>query len=132
MHKKIFHEIFMQKSDKIYVAGHRGLVGSAILRALQSNGYTNLIVYSHADLDLTKQQHVHAFFEQERPQYVFLAAAKVGGIHANNTYRGEFIYNNLMIQMNVVEAARLYETKRLLFLGSFLILIILFQPFFHF
>lgn len=108
----------MNKTDKIYIAGHRGLVGSAILRALQKDGYTNLLYRTHAELDLTQQQLVNEFFEKERPDYVFLAAAKVGGIHANNTYRGEFIYENIMVQSNVIEAARRFETKRLLFLGS--------------
>ena len=82
----------MNKTDKIYVAGHRGLVGSAILRALQDAGHTNLLYRTHSELDLTHQQDVNTFFAKERPDFVFLAAAKVGGIHANNTYRGEFIY----------------------------------------
>lgn len=108
----------MNKMDKIYVAGHRGLVGSAIIRALQKEGYSNLIYKTHRELDLIHQQSVIDFFAKERPDYVFLAAAKVGGIHANNTFRGEFIYENLMVQNNVIEAARLYKAKRLLFLGS--------------
>lgn len=108
----------MNTKDKIYIAGHRGLVGSAILRALQKAGYTNLVYRTHAELDLTQQPLVDQFFKQERPDYVFLAAAKVGGIHANNTYRGEFIYENLMVQSNIIEAARIHKTKRLLFLGS--------------
>lgn len=108
----------MNKNEKIYVAGHRGLVGSAIIRALQRAGYEKLFYRTHSELDLTKQQTVSEFFAQERPDYVFLAAAKVGGIYANNTFRGEFIYENLMVQSNVVEAARCVGVKRLLFLGS--------------
>lgn len=108
----------MNKTDKIYIAGHRGLVGSAIVRALQKAGFTNLLCRTRKELDLINQQSVDQFFSSERPEYVFLAAAKVGGIHANNTYRGEFIYENLMVQSNVIEAARRYETKRLVFLGS--------------
>lgn len=108
----------MNKSDKIYIAGHRGLVGSAIQRALRQQGFTHLIHKTHHELDLTVQQSVDNFFAEERPEYVFLAAAKVGGIHANNTYRGEFIYSNLMVAVNVIEAARRYGVKRLLFLGS--------------
>lgn len=108
----------MNKTDKIYVAGHRGLVGSAIVRVLQKNGHTNILQRTHAELDLMNQYDVNQLFAHERPDYVFLAAAKVGGIHANNTFRGEFIYENLMVQANVIEAARRYETKRLLFLGS--------------
>lgn len=108
----------MIQSDKIYVAGHRGLVGSAIVRALQKLGFTNLLCRTHTELDLTQQTQVNDFFANERPDYVFLAAAKVGGIHANNTFRGDFIYANLAIQNNVIEAARQYGVKRLLFLGS--------------
>ncbi len=108
----------MRASDKIYLAGHRGLVGSALHRALQREGYTNVITRTHAELDLTRQQAVEHFFEQERPQYVFLAAAKVGGIHANNTYRADFIYENLAIQTNVLHAAWCSGVKKLLFLGS--------------
>lgn len=108
----------MNKTDKIYIAGHRGLVGSAIIRALQKAGFTNLVYRTHAELDLTQQQKVNDFFAHEKPDYVFLAAAKVGGIHANNVYRGDFIYENLMVQSNVIEAARRHQTKRLLFLGS--------------
>jgi GDP-L-fucose synthase len=108
----------MEKTDKIYIAGHRGLVGSAIVRALQVEGYANLIYRTHAELDLTQQQPTFDFFASEQPDYVFLAAAKVGGIYANNTYRGDFIYENLMVQANVIEAARQYNTRRLLFLGS--------------
>jgi GDP-L-fucose synthase len=103
---------------KIYVAGHRGLVGSAIVRNLEDKGYTNIICRTHKELDLTNQEAVRTFFEQERPEYVFLAAAKVGGIHANNTYPADFIYDNLMIQNNVIKAAHDFEVKKLLFLGS--------------
>ncbi|MEF3191489.1 MAG: GDP-L-fucose synthase [Campylobacterales bacterium] len=108
----------MQKSSKIYIAGHRGLVGSAILRALEARGYTNIITRTHDELDLTNQVAVAKFFQEERPEYVFLAAAKVGGIVANNTYRGEFIYENLMIQSNVIHQSYLAGVKKLLFLGS--------------
>jgi GDP-L-fucose synthase len=108
----------MNKTDKIYIAGHRGLVGSALVRHLQQAGYTNLLCRTHAELDLTQQLAVNQFFANEKPDYVFLAAAKVGGIHANNTYRGDFIYANLAIQNNVIEAARQVGVKRLLFLGS--------------
>ncbi len=107
----------MDKSSKIFVAGHRGLVGSAMVRSL-TKGYANLLLRTHAELDLTDQAAVARFFEQERPDYVFLAAAKVGGIHANNSYPGDFIYSNLAIQINVIEAARRYGVQRLLFLGS--------------
>lgn len=108
----------MQKESKIYVAGHRGLVGSAIVKNLNAKGYFNIVVRSHSQLDLTNTAAVAAFFEEERPDYVFLAAAKVGGIVANNTYRGAFIYENLMIQNNVVHQAYLHKVKKLLFLGS--------------
>src|SRR5690349_16287256 len=108
----------MDKQDKIFIAGHRGLVGSAIVRLLQSEGYTNLLTRKRDELDLTNQADVDGFFAQQKPDYVFLAAAKVGGIHANNTYHGDFIYQNLTIQTNVIEAARKYGVKRLLFLGS--------------
>lgn len=108
----------INKTDSVFIAGHKGLVGSAITRALQKEGHTRLLLRDRTQLDLTNQQQVNDFFAAERPAYVFLAAAKVGGIHANNTYRGEFIYNNLMIQANVIEAARRYGTQRLLFLGS--------------
>lgn len=108
----------MNKSDKIFVAGHRGLVGSAIVRALKAQGHEHLILRKREELDLINQTEVNAFFAQERPDYVFLAAAKVGGIQANNTYRGDFIYQNLAIQTNVIEAARQAQVKRLLFLGS--------------
>lgn len=105
-------------ASKIYIAGHRGMVGSAIIRRLQSLGYTNLLIRKHSELDLTNQLSVEQFLKQEKPDYIFLAAAKVGGIHANNTYRGEFIYQNLMIEANVVHAAWQAGVKRLLFLGS--------------
>ncbi|MCW0483154.1 GDP-L-fucose synthase family protein [Gaoshiqia sediminis] len=108
----------MEKSSKIYIAGHRGLVGSAILKRLQAKGYENFILKTHSELDLTNQLAVAAFFETEKPDYVFLAAAKVGGIMANNIYRGQFIYENLMIQNNVIHQAYLNEVKKLLFLGS--------------
>lgn len=108
----------MNLDAKIYVAGHRGLVGSAIVRNLEDKGYTNIICRTHKELDLTNQEAVRTFFEQERPEYVFLAAAKVGGIHANNTYPADFIYDNLMIQNNVIKAAHDFEVKKLLFLGS--------------
>jgi GDP-L-fucose synthase len=103
---------------KIYVAGHRGMVGGAIVRALQSQGHSDLVNRTHAELDLTNQAAVQAFFAQEKPDQVYLAAAKVGGIHANNTYPADFIYQNLMVQANVVEAAFRNGIKKLLFLGS--------------
>lgn len=108
----------MNFDDKIYVAGHRGLVGSAILSQLEKDGYTNLLCRSHKELDLTIQSDVEEFFERERPQYVILAAGKVGGIFANNTYPADFIYKNIMIQTNVINASYKNEVKRLLFLGS--------------
>ncbi|HHS93702.1 MAG TPA: GDP-L-fucose synthase [Campylobacterales bacterium] len=108
----------MEKTSKIYIAGHRGLVGSAILKNLVSKGYTNLVYRTHAELDLTNTQAVSNFFEEEQPEYVILAAAKVGGIIANNTYRAEFIYENLQIQNNVIHHAYLNKVKKLLFLGS--------------
>jgi len=108
----------MQKNDKIYVAGHRGMVGSAITRKLQKEGFTNFVTRTSAELDLKDQRAVHAFFEKERPDFVFLAAAKVGGILANNTYRGEFLYDNLMIQNNTIDAAYRNGVKKLMFLGS--------------
>lgn len=108
----------MELNSKIYVAGHRGLVGSAIVRNLESKGYTNIIYRTHEELDLTNQADVQAFFKEEQPEYVILAAAKVGGIHANNTYPADFIYDNLMIQNNVIKAAHDYKVKKLLFLGS--------------
>jgi len=108
----------MDKNAKIYVAGHRGLVGSAIVRNLQAAGYTNLLLRTHAELDLTNQVATAAFFEAEKPDYVFLAAAKVGGIVANNTYPAEFIRDNLLIQSNIIHSAYVNQVKRLLFLGS--------------
>ena len=108
----------MNKYSKIYVAGHRGLVGSALMRQLAAQGYTNVITRTHAELDLTNQEATRSFFEIERPEYVFLAAAKVGGIHANDTYPAEFISMNLMIQTNVIHSAYKVGVKRLLFLGS--------------
>ncbi len=108
----------MDKSSKIYIAGHRGMVGSSILRALQSRSHTNFVLKTSSELDLTNQQAVADFFAKEKPDYVFLAAAKVGGIVANNTYRADFIYENLMIQNNVIHHAYLNNVKKLLFLGS--------------
>lgn len=108
----------MEKSSKIYIAGHRGLVGSAIFRRLRTEGYSNIIVRTHDELDLKQQSGVEKFFQSERPEHVFLAAAKVGGIHANNTLPAEFIYDNLTIECNVINAAYLSGVKKLLFLGS--------------
>jgi len=108
----------MDKASRIFVAGHRGLVGSAILRRLQSEGYCNFILKTHEELDLENQRQVHDLFEKERPEFVFLAAAKVGGILANNTYPADFIYNNLIIAANVIYAAQKFGVKKLLFLGS--------------
>jgi GDP-L-fucose synthase len=108
----------MDLKDKIYIAGHRGLVGSAIVRQLESRGFTNLLMRTHKELDLTNQAQVQTFFKQEKPDYVILAAAKVGGIHANNTYPADFIYQNIMIEANVINSAYNYKVKRLLFLGS--------------
>ncbi len=108
----------MNLEKRIYIAGHRGMVGSAILRKLQSNGFKNLIFRTHFELDLTNQKKVANFFSKEKPEYVFLAAAKVGGIYANNTYPAEFIYENLMIQNNVIHQAYLNGVKKLIFLGS--------------
>lgn len=105
-------------NQKIYVAGHRGMVGSAIVRNLQAKGYKNIITRTHAELDLTDQQAVKTFFETEKPDQVYLAAAKVGGIHANNTFPAEFIYDNLMVQNNVIHQAFVNGVKKLLFLGS--------------
>ena len=108
----------MEKSAKIYVAGHRGLVGSAIVRNLQDKGYTNIIYRTSSELDLKDQKATQDFFEKEKPEYVILAAARVGGIVANNTYRGQFIYENLQIQNNVIHQSYLNDVKKLLFLGS--------------
>ncbi len=108
----------MNKEAKIYVAGHRGLVGSAILKQLKSEGYHNFVLKTSTELDLRDSRAVALFFGKERPEYVFLAAAKVGGIGANNTYRGEFLYENLMIQNNVIHQSYVHDVKKLLFLGS--------------
>lgn len=108
----------MDKNAKIYIAGHRGLVGSALLRRLTYEGYGNLVVRTSKELDLTRQADVEKFFEAERPEYVFLSAARVGGIMANNTYRAEFIYQNLMIECSVIHSAYLSGVRKLLFLGS--------------
>jgi GDP-L-fucose synthase len=108
----------LEKQAKIYIAGHRGMVGSAILRKLEEQGYHNITVRTSAELDLRDQNAVNLFFEEEKPNYVFLAAAKVGGIHANNIYRAEFLYDNLMIASNIIHAAHKAEVKKLLFLGS--------------
>jgi GDP-L-fucose synthase len=108
----------MIKNSKIYIAGHRGLVGSALVRKLKTEGYTNLVLKTSKELDLRRQAEVEAFFAHEKPEYVFLAAAKVGGILANNTYKAEFIYDNIMIAANVINAAYKFEVKKLLNLGS--------------
>ncbi len=108
----------MNKADKIYVAGHCGMVGSAIVRALKAEGYTNIVCRTSAEVDLRNQQQVNDFFATEKPNYVFLAAAKVGGISANNTYRAEFLYDNLMIEANIINAAHQNKVDKLLFLGS--------------
>jgi len=108
----------MNIDDKIYIAGHKGLVGSAIIRLLKSRGFNNLLMRTRGELDLTNQKAVQDFFAEEKPDYVILAAAKVGGIHANNTYPADFIYQNLMIEANVIHAAYENKVKRLLFLGS--------------
>jgi GDP-L-fucose synthase len=108
----------VDKASKIYIAGHNGMVGSAILRLLKKKGYTNLIHKGSKELDLRNQAAVHQFFEAEKPEFVFLAAAKVGGILANNRYRGEFLYDNLMITANIIQAAHNFKVNKLLFLGS--------------
>jgi GDP-L-fucose synthase len=108
----------MDKTAKIYVAGHRGMVGSAIVRKLEAEGFINILYRTSKELNLTNQQEVEKFFQAEKPEYVFLAAAKVGGIHANNIYRGEFLYENLMIESNVIHHSHLNGAKKLLFLGS--------------
>ena len=108
----------MEQGDKIYVAGHRGMVGSAIVRLLEKNGHNNIVTRSSAELDLRSQQAVSDFFAEEKPAFVFLAAAKVGGIQANNTYRGEFLYDNLMIEANIIQSAYQNKVTKLLFLGS--------------
>jgi GDP-L-fucose synthase len=108
----------MEKNSKVYVAGNRGMVGSAIVRKLESEGFNNIVTKNSDELDLRNQQQVFNFFEKEKPEFVFMAAAKVGGIMANNTYRATFIYDNLMIQNNIIHAAYLNKTNKLLFLGS--------------
>lgn len=108
----------MKTTSKIYVAGHNGMVGSAIVRELKKEGFDNLVLRSSKELDLRNQQAVEAFFETEKPEYVFLAAAKVGGIQANNIYRADFLYDNLMIQNNVIHQSYVHDVKKLLFLGS--------------
>ena len=108
----------MNKNSKIYVAGHRGMVGSSIIRALETEGYSNIIFRTSAELDLTNQEAVSNFFEAEKPEFVFLAAAKVGGIHANNVYRADFLYSNLLIEANIIHSAYKIGVEKLLFLGS--------------
>lgn len=108
----------MDKNSKIYIAGHKGMVGSALERNLRVHGFTNLVYRTRAELDLCSQKGVDDFFAKEKPEYVFLAAAKVGGIHANNTYRADFIYENLMVQNNIIHAAYVHKVKKLMFLGS--------------
>ena len=108
----------MEKTAKIYIAGHRGMVGSAIMRKLVNSGYSNIVTRTSSSLDLRNQQQVADFFKEEKPEYLFLAAAKVGGIVANNTYRAEFLYDNLQIQNNIIHSAYLNEVKKLMFLGS--------------
>jgi len=108
----------MKQTAKIYVAGHRGMVGSGIERKLRNEGFNNIVTRTSSELDLRNQQAVNNFFEKEKPEYVILAAAKVGGIHANNTYRAEFIYDNIMIEANIIHAAYLNKVTKLLFLGS--------------
>ena len=111
-------QLTMEKEAKIYIAGHRGMVGSAMVRKLQANGFNHIIFRTSKELDLRSQEAVQAFFAAEKPDYVFLAAAKVGGILANNTYRGEFLYDNLMIQNNIIHASYLNGVKKLMFFGS--------------
>src|ERR1700733_9051320 len=106
----------MKKEDKIYVAGHNGMVGSALVRKLRADGFNNLILRSSSELDLRRQADVEEFFEMEKPAYVFLAAAKVGGIVGNNTYRADFLYDNLMIESNIIHQSYLHKVKKLLFL----------------
>ncbi|RZK29756.1 MAG: NAD-dependent epimerase/dehydratase family protein, partial [Hymenobacter sp.] len=108
----------MEKTSKIYIAGHRGMVGSALVRRLQQEGYTNLLTRTSAELDLRNQQAVADFFTAEQPEYVYLAAARVGGIVANNTYRADFIYENLMIEANIIHQSYVNKVTKLLFLGS--------------
>ncbi len=108
----------MNTTDKIYIAGHRGMVGSAIMRKLTTEGFSNIVTKTSSELDLRNQKNVHDFFEKEKPDYVFLAAAKVGGIMANDTYKAEFLYDNLMIETNIIQASFKNNVKKLLFLGS--------------
>ncbi|MCX5774191.1 MAG: GDP-L-fucose synthase [Fusobacteria bacterium] len=108
----------MEKNSKIYIAGHRGMVGSALVRKLNAEGYRNIVVRDSKEFDLRNQQAVNTFFDAEKPEYVFLAAAKVGGIHANNTFPAEFLYDNLMIETNIIHASYMHKVKKLLFLGS--------------
>ena len=108
----------LNKSSKIYIAGHNGMVGSAILRLLRFEGFSNIVIASSSELDLRNQNQVKEFFEKEKPNYVFLAAAKVGGILANSTYKAEFLYDNMMIQNNVIHQAYKFNVEKLLFLGS--------------
>jgi GDP-L-fucose synthase len=112
------YQLFMEKQARIYIAGHRGMVGSAIVRKLQAEGYTNLIMRTSSELDLRNQAAVADFFDEEKPEYVFLAAAKVGGILANNIYRAEFLYDNLIIEANIIQSSHKAGVKKLLFLGS--------------
>lgn len=116
--RRLREDSSIERSSRIYVAGHRGLVGSAIVRNLRAAGHDNLVLRTHAELDLERQADVEAFLEQERPEYVFLAAAKVGGIHANSAYPADFIYDNVLIACNVIRAAHQYGVRKLLFLGS--------------
>ena len=108
----------MEKNDKIYIAGHSGMVGSSIVRRLEKDGFKNLVLRTHKELDLINQNEVSQFFNEEKPEIVLLAAAKVGGIQANNMYRGQFLYENLMIQNNIIHAAHTHKVKKLMFLGS--------------
>jgi GDP-L-fucose synthase len=108
----------IEKNSKIYICGHRGMVGSAISRALKNEGFHNLVFRTSQELDLRNQQAVQSFFDNEKPEFVFVAAAKVGGIHANNTFKADFLYDNLMIQSNVIHASYIHGVKKLLFLGS--------------
>ncbi len=108
----------MEKNEKIFIAGHKGMVGSAIMRCLEKKGYSEFVFAPHSEIDLTSQKTVADFFSKEKPDYVFLAAAKVGGIHANNTYRAQFIYENLMIATNIIHQSFVHNVKKLLFLGS--------------
>ena len=117
-HEFSFTFAAMEKNARIYVAGHRGMVGSAIVRQLEQQGYDNILTRNSSQLDLRNQQAVQEFFAETKPEYVFLAAAKVGGIHANNVYRAEFLYDNLMIEANIIDAAHRNNCKKLLFLGS--------------